>query len=198
MKKYSIEWKKTQGHWVQDHTSEIWGTIYKIHSIEHDTEYSRGEYLTRDEAEQDMAVSLAAAALGRKGGLVKSERKAASSRENGKKGGKHKGEQQAERYDLSKHIGLVEYDDHRSGGIAEAEMEGEPGHGVLSAWDHKGNLVIGRAMDPPEVADYIGKDAAEKLFKQPPMAKSAVGIGVRRRQLSGLDLTYIWPRMARY
>jgi hypothetical protein len=37
-------------------------------------------------------ISAAAAALGRKGGLVKSEKKAASSRENGKKGGRHKAE----------------------------------------------------------------------------------------------------------
>jgi hypothetical protein len=39
----------------------------------------------------DMDISKAAAALGKKGGSVKSERKANAVRENGKKGGRPKG-----------------------------------------------------------------------------------------------------------
>jgi hypothetical protein len=36
---------------VQDHKSEDWGKIWKIHYIENGTEYSKGEYLSREEAE---------------------------------------------------------------------------------------------------------------------------------------------------
>jgi hypothetical protein len=88
--KYSAEWKLAQGSWVQDHKSEKWGTVYKIHTIRYGTEYSDGEYLTKKEANEALAVHKAASALGRKGGLAKSERKTATARENGKKGGRPK------------------------------------------------------------------------------------------------------------
>jgi hypothetical protein len=50
MKKYSVEWKKARGSWVQKHKSEKWGNIWKVHYIKNDTEYSYGEYLTYTEA----------------------------------------------------------------------------------------------------------------------------------------------------
>jgi hypothetical protein len=50
-----------------------------------------GESLTVSEVRQETApIKTAAATLGRKGGSVKSEKKAASSRENGKRGGRPK------------------------------------------------------------------------------------------------------------
>lgn len=61
------------------------------------------------------------------------------------------GEQQAELYDLSKHIGKVEYD---------------PEAGELTAYDPAGKKVIdGETVDPTvkALAPYMGADAAEKL-----------------------------------
>ncbi len=55
MKKYSAEWKMKQGAWVQDHKNEKWGRFYKIHYIKAGTEYSHGEYLTRADAEEELA-----------------------------------------------------------------------------------------------------------------------------------------------
>lgn len=54
MKKYSTEWKKDKGSWVQRHRNEKWGYYYKIHYIEFETEYSKGEFTTRIEAEKEL------------------------------------------------------------------------------------------------------------------------------------------------
>jgi hypothetical protein len=60
------------------------------------------------------------------------------------------GEQQAERYDLSKQISKVTYTESGK---------------VLSAYDHDGNRVFQHVDIPKEkVQDYIGKEAAERLF----------------------------------
>jgi hypothetical protein len=63
------------------------------------------------------------------------------------------GEQQAERYDLSKHIGRVTYD---------------PTDNTLQAFDPSGNNVLTETVDPDadELAKYIGKEPAQKLAKQ--------------------------------
>lgn len=64
------------------------------------------------------------------------------------------GEQQAERYDLSKHIGRVQYD---------------PESAELHAWDPQGHKVLdGESVDPDaeSLAKYIGKEPAQKLAKQ--------------------------------
>ena len=50
MKKYSKKWKVSKGSWVQPHKSEKWGKIHKIHWIENGTEYSRGEFLYKRDA----------------------------------------------------------------------------------------------------------------------------------------------------
>ena len=47
-----------------------------------------GITMNTNEKNTDVKISEAAAALGRKGGSVKSEKKAKASRENGKKGGR--------------------------------------------------------------------------------------------------------------
>ena len=49
--KYSTEWKNKVGKWVQNH-KENGETIYKIHYIENNTEYSTGQFLTRGDAEE--------------------------------------------------------------------------------------------------------------------------------------------------
>ena len=52
MKKYSINWKKNQarnnGGWAQKH-----GDFWKWHYIEFDTEYRKGEYLTKKACEEE-------------------------------------------------------------------------------------------------------------------------------------------------
>lgn len=62
------------------------------------------------------------------------------------------GEQQAARYDLSKHVDSLEYNPDR------AHLIGR-----------KGDKTPLNRMDvpPDKLADYVGKDAAEKLLKQP-------------------------------
>ena len=64
------------------------------------------------------------------------------------------GDQQADLYDLSKHIGKVEYD---------------PEQGELTAYDPKGKKVIdGERAEPTvkELTPYMGQDLAEKLVDQ--------------------------------
>ena len=74
------------------------------------------------------------------------------------------GAQQAERYDLSKTIGEVHYSGTN-----------------LKAYDHDGNTVISQTgVRPEDLADYIGKEAAEKMMAQKPQGTL--------RSLSGLDL----------
>ena len=55
MKKFSVEWKYAKNHWTQKHQDDMWGTIWKIHYIQYDTEYSVGHYRTKAEAELAMA-----------------------------------------------------------------------------------------------------------------------------------------------
>lgn len=64
------------------------------------------------------------------------------------------GDTQAERYDLSKQVSQVVY---------------VPSEQRLIAYDHSADAreVINQAVPPEKVADYIGKDAAKKLFEQP-------------------------------
>lgn len=61
------------------------------------------------------------------------------------------GKTQAERFDLSKQIGRVNY------------TEG----GVLRAFDKDGNMVLSKKLDSPDqIEDYIGKEPAKKLMEQ--------------------------------
>jgi len=63
------------------------------------------------------------------------------------------GDQQADRYDLSHHIGRVQYD---------------PDANELTAYDPQGHQVIEEKVDPDvdELAKYIGKGPAQKLADQ--------------------------------
>src|SRR5437667_7091609 len=61
------------------------------------------------------------------------------------------GDQTADRYDLSKQISEVSYD---------------PETEYLHAKDMNGRTVINDPMKPEKIADYIGKEPADKLMKQ--------------------------------
>jgi hypothetical protein len=63
------------------------------------------------------------------------------------------GETQAERYDLSKQISSLHYD--------EASRS-------LVAYGVNGEQVMGKTVPPDELPDYIGKEAAKKLMEQRP------------------------------
>jgi hypothetical protein len=99
------------------------------------------------------------------------------------------GEQSAERYDLSKQISKIRYDDASSGGIGDADLSAPEERGILYAYNMQGNLVIDKSVSADELEDHIGKEAARKLLEQKPArTRSSGGTGVRRRELSGLDL----------
>lgn len=83
------------------------------------------------------------------------------------------GEAQAARYDLSKQISKITYN---APGSKAADKYGT----VLKAYDHNGHEVINKAAKPEELADLIGKEAAEKLLKTE--AKND------KHELAGLDL----------
>ena len=54
MKKYSTEWKKAKGAWIQPHHSERWGKHWRVHWIQYDTEFHGSVCLTRAEAENEL------------------------------------------------------------------------------------------------------------------------------------------------
>jgi GGDEF domain-containing protein len=61
------------------------------------------------------------------------------------------GEEQAERYDLSKHVSRITY---------------APVDGTLRGYDLNGGQVITENATPEELPNYIGKDAAQKLVEK--------------------------------
>lgn len=99
------------------------------------------------------------------------------------------GEQQADRYDLSKRVSRVEFHDNRSGGVGDAKMEGASSMGQLLAYDLQGRQVLSQPIvDPAQIAEFVGKDVADKLLAAAPESIRIGGISVRRRRVNGLDL----------
>jgi hypothetical protein len=82
------------------------------------------------------------------------------------------GEQQAERYDLSKKVEAIKWDETR-GTLA-----------IVPKGDDAWQVVKDGGVTKDNLADYIGKDAAEKLAALPPVDKN----GLKLRKLEGLDL----------
>ncbi|MGA9156523.1 MAG: hypothetical protein WB249_07020 [Candidatus Sulfotelmatobacter sp.] len=87
------------------------------------------------------------------------------------------GDQQAARYDLSKHIGRVTYD---------------PTDNTLQAFDPNGKNVLLETVEPKAsaISEYIGKEPAQKLMEKVDAYKPAIG-GVDEPdipELKGLDL----------
>lgn len=99
------------------------------------------------------------------------------------KGGYHgiaitPGEQQADRYDLSKQISSLMF-------YADPGSES----GVLRALDHHGDRVISETVPVSKLDDYVGKEAAKKLLEQQPEENDHLtGLPSQFRTLNGVDL----------
>ena len=76
----------------------------------------------------------------------------------------------------------------KGGPIVRALWNRHKGRDVVHKWNgnHEGNIVMHQQMAPSQVADYVGKDAAEKLLNAP-LEHSETG---RRqwRSIGGVDL----------
>ncbi len=99
------------------------------------------------------------------------------------------GQQSAERYDLSKQISRLVYQDNLSGGITKAKMDGPPTAGTLTAYDMNNGQVINQRIDnPTDLENYVGKEVAQRLLEATPKPGQNAGLQTRSRELSGLDL----------
>ena len=85
------------------------------------------------------------------------------------------GAEQAKRYDLSKQISRVVY---------------SPDTGMLNAFDHNNKSVVMHSnVTPDQVADYIGKEPAQRLFdEQNTKLNFKGGKDVPYQEISGIDL----------
>jgi len=81
------------------------------------------------------------------------------------------GEEQADRYDISRHVDSVQW---------------FPNSGQLSALKNGNVVFIQQGLKPEEIPEYIGKDISEKLLETP-QKKQSLGNSMFH-QLSGVDL----------
>lgn len=105
------------------------------------------------------------------------------------------GEQQGERYSLTKHVGRVTFDDNAAGGIGRAKMEGETTGGTLTVRDPEGRVVMERHIGArgtsveAEMREIIGADLTGRLLAAPPTeTRGGHGWNQRTRHLEGLDV----------
>lgn len=99
------------------------------------------------------------------------------------------GEQQAERYDLTKHINRLELHDNYTGGIGRPKMEGPFEAGRLIAHGQSvGRRVLDQSVTRAQLDDILGKELAERLVNAEATAGSSAGLGTRIRTLEGLDV----------
>jgi hypothetical protein len=101
------------------------------------------------------------------------------------------GEQSADRYDLSKQISRVRFEDNHALGVGRADLEGPHTSGNLFAYDLDGKQVIDKRVNDAakELPDLIGKEAAAKLLEQPGRSERTGGGNESRvKELKGLDL----------
>jgi hypothetical protein len=97
------------------------------------------------------------------------------------------GQQQADRYDLSKHINRIRLQDNSSGGIGPASMEGEFERGMLYAYGQDGRVLERSVRSKEEIAELIGPELTERLLAEPPFGVRSAGLGMRERELTNLD-----------
>lgn len=82
------------------------------------------------------------------------------------------GEAQAARYDLSKQVSKIEYNEK---------------HSVLDMYDKNGKYLGAKSVKPEKLPDHIGKEAADKLLNNP-TNQIKTNDGSVKKELSGLDL----------
>lgn len=80
------------------------------------------------------------------------------------------GQQSADRYDLSKQVSRVEY---------------KPESKELTAFGTNGSSVLDERVEPENIEDYIGKEAAKRLLESEPMT---TGAGKKKHSIAGDDL----------
>ena len=98
------------------------------------------------------------------------------------------GKQAAERYDLSRRISRVVYQDNYSGGV-RVKLNGPTTRGRIIAYGKNGNSVVDKPIETPaELENIVGKEIAKRLLDAQPQPGNYAGIGVRQRELSGLEL----------
>jgi hypothetical protein len=86
-------------------------------------------------------------------------------------------------------VSRIELLDNSSGGIGPARMEGEFKGGRLLAYNAAGKEVIGRSVwTEAEIAELVGAEVARKLLDATPQRVRYAGLGMRQRELAGLDL----------
>lgn len=107
------------------------------------------------------------------------------------------GQQQSDRYDLSRHIGSIEL--HRSSGGVGVPPAGPFKSGMLVAYSPKGERVLHKRVESPEeLASLVGKDAAEKAMAAPEEVGTFAGMGARIRRLDALDVRVGGEGMAEF
>lgn len=70
------------------------------------------------------------------------------------------GEQQAERYDLSKQVGYIAYDT-----VIDATEQNLPPEFEVSVFDKNGNNILEKSGTADELRDVVGKDVVDKMLK---------------------------------
>lgn len=98
------------------------------------------------------------------------------------------GQVQADRYDLSKSVNRITFNDNYRNGRKTAELSGEPAEGILTVYDLNGKPIINKKATPNEIEDLIGKDYAKKLFEQNPSSVGGRGQFFRQFELVGSNL----------
>ena len=101
------------------------------------------------------------------------------------------GVDQANRYGLAKHITDARLEDNTSGGIGPASLQGPFSGGMLKDLGaaRRGPRPV-RVQNKASLHGLIGKDLTDQLLAAPAARGRSGGLGVRARQLSGLDYRF--------
>lgn len=98
------------------------------------------------------------------------------------------GDVQADRYDLSKKISRVRYEQSGTSGFTPVDEIVKNAGGTLTAYDHSGRAVISQYAEVEQLPDLIGKGATEKLLAQKLKGERRSGMQFATREISGLDI----------
>lgn len=107
------------------------------------------------------------------------------------------GDQQKERYRLSHRVSRIRLEDNASGGAGAANLEGPFEHGELRIYGPTGDP-IGHGWGDTAIQRHhrgrqelertLGRELTERLLSAEPRQDRSAGLGVRVRELTGLDV----------